>query len=111
MLLLDLFKLPRLQRKFIQLLHLVFDELAAGLPLLLLGLEPVELVLQLAPLLVLAAHLIEQQMVAGVAIEQGELVIGFEQHLVGMLAMDVDQQLAQVLELGEGHGHAVDVAA
>ena len=111
MLLFYLLKLPRLQGKFVQLLHLILDKLAAGFPLLLLGLEPVQLVLQLAPLLIVLTHLVEQQMVAGVAIEQGELVVGFEQHLMGVLTMDVDQQLAQILELGEGDGHAVDIAA
>ena len=33
-------------------------------------------------------------MVAGVAVEQGELVVGFEQHLVGMLTV---RELTQVL--------------
>jgi hypothetical protein len=61
--------------------------------------------LQLAPLLVVAAHIIEEQMVTGVAVQQGELVIGFEQHLVSVLTVDVDQQLTQVPELGEGDGN------
>ena len=111
MLLFNLFKLSRLKGKFVQLLHLVFDELTAGFPLLLLGLEPVELVLQLAPLLVVAAYIVEEQMMTGVAVQQGELVIGFEQHLVSVLTVDVDQQLTQVPELGEGDGNPVDIAA
>ena len=76
-LLLYLFKLPRLQGKFVQLLHLILDQLATSLSLLLLGLEPVQFVLQLAPLLIVLAHLVEQQMVTGIAVEQGELVVRF----------------------------------
>ena len=41
----------------------------------------------------------------GVAVQQGELVIGFEQHLVSVLTVDVDQQLTQVPELGRGDGN------
>ena len=56
MLLFNLFKLSRLKGKFVQLLHLVFDELTAGFPLLLLGLGRLSSFLQLAPLLVVAAQ-------------------------------------------------------
>ncbi|MNJ19966.1 hypothetical protein D3C77_142920 [compost metagenome] len=110
-LLFDGLKLPGLQGELIQLLHLILDELATGLPLLLLGLEAVELVLQLAPQLIVLAHLIEQQVVTGIAIQQGELIVGFEQQLMRVLAVNVDQQLTQALELHQGDGDAVDVAA
>ncbi|MNF70206.1 hypothetical protein D3C84_521080 [compost metagenome] len=50
-------------------------------------------------------------MVAGVPIQQGKLIIGLEQHLVGVLAVDVDQQLAKAAQLHQGNGYPVDVAA
>ena len=46
---------------------------------------------------------------AGLAVEQSALGLGLHQGLVGVLAMDVHQQVAQFAQLGGSGGHAVDV--
>ena len=104
-------KFAGLQGKLVEFLHLIFEQLATGLALLLLGLEASQLVLQLAPALIVFAHLAKEQGMTGVTVEQGKLIVGAQQQLVGVLAVHVNQQLAQALELGQRHGHAVDIAA
>jgi len=47
---------------------------------------------------------------AGVFIEQAAMGVGFEQGLVFVLAVDIDQQLAQGFQVTQRAGRAVDVA-
>jgi hypothetical protein len=56
-------------------------------------------------------HTLSKRILTGIAIEQRFLVFGFGQQLVRMLAVDLDQQLAQLAKLGERDGGAVDKAA
>jgi hypothetical protein len=56
-------------------------------------------------------HFAGQRAAAGIGIQQFALGFGFYQRLVGVLAVDVDQKLAQQLELGQRGRLAVDEAA
>jgi len=73
--------------------------------------ELVHALVQLAPLLRLAAHLGDQVIVARISVEQGQLMGPREQRLVFMLAVDLDQQGGQLSELARVGGAAVDPGA
>jgi hypothetical protein len=75
--------------------------------LLMLG----QLAAALVPLAIVLCHKLSKRILTGIAIEQRFLVFGFGQQLVRMLAVDLDQQLAQLAKLGERDGRAVDKAA
>jgi hypothetical protein len=47
-------------------------------------------------------HTLSKRILTGIAIEQRFLVFGFGQQLVRMLAVDLDQQLAQLAKLESG---------
>src|SRR5574344_1769163 len=98
-LLLDLLIFTGLQGEGVELFDLVLQQLAAGLSLALVLLQAHSFVLQLSPLLIVLAGSFQQAVVAGIAIEDGELVVGFEQQLMGVLTVNIDEQLSQALEL------------
>jgi len=56
-------------------------------------------------------YLARQLLAAGVFVQQAAVSIGFEQGLVFVLVVDVDQQFAKGLEVALGAGRAVDIAA
>ena len=70
-----------------------------------------QLAAALVPLAIVLGHTLSKRILTGIAVEQRFLVFGFGQQLVGMLAMDLDQQLAQLAQLRERDGGAVDEAA
>ena len=70
-----------------------------------------QLLAGLAPALCGKLHLTGEVGGACVFVEQAAVGVGLEQRLVFMLAVDVDQQLAQSLEVALGAWRAIDVAA
>ncbi len=48
---------------------------------------------------------------SGIVIEQPALGIPFEQGLMGMLAMNINELFPEVAQLGQRHGTAIDVGA
>ena len=70
-----------------------------------------QLAATLVPLAVMLGHALSERILTGIAVEQRFLVFGFGQQLVRMLAVDLDQQLAQLAQLRERDGGAVDKAA
>ena len=103
----NLLKLSRQRVKFVQLFKLVLQQIGAGGTLLMLG----QLAAALVPLAIVLGHTLSERILTGIAVEQRFLVFGFGQQLVRMLAMDLDQQLAQLAQLRERDGGAVDEAA
>ncbi len=107
----DALKLARLRTEVVQLFQLVVQQLGAGAALLALLLMLGQLAAAVVPQAIVLCHLLEQGIFTGIAIEQGFLVIGFGQQLVGVLAVDLNKKLAQLTQLGERHRRAVDKAA
>ena len=70
-----------------------------------------QLLAGLAPALCGQLHLTSEVGGACVFVEQAAVGVGLEQRLVFMLAVNVDQQLAQSLEVALGAWRAIDVAA
>ena len=97
--------------KFVQLFKLILQQIGTGSALLALLLMLGQLAAALVPLAIVLGHALSEHILTGIAVEQGFLVFGFGQQLVGMLAMDLDQQLAQLAQLRERDGGAVDKAA
>ncbi len=92
----NLLKFPCYRRKLVQLFKLILQQLTAGFPLLRLLLMLRQRAAALVPCLIGCPHLNEQVVMTGVGIQQVLLMIGFEQQLMGMLTVDLDQQLAQI---------------
>ena len=107
----NLLKLSRQRVKFIQFFKLVLQQIGAGGTLLALLLMLGQLAAALVPLAIVLCHALSERILTGIAVEQRFLVFGFGQQLVRMLAMDLDQQLAQFAQLRERDGGAVDEAA
>ena len=82
-------------RQFIQLFDLVFEQLQLSQVLLAVLFELLQLIISLTPVLVGKAGLFHQFAVAGVLIQHRQLLFRLHQLLVGMLTMDVDQQLTE----------------
>ena len=107
-LLFQLFQFVVAQGHF-QPFQLVAEQLMTG-ALLVAGGQALQFLAGLAPALGGQLHLARQFLAAGVLVEQAAVVSGFEQRLVLVLAVDVDQQLAEGLRSPSGQGCAVDVA-
>ena len=110
MLLLQVLQLVFAQAQVVQFFELVAEQLVTG-PLFVAGIgQALQFEPRLVPALGRHLHLPGQVDGPGVFVEQAPMGIGLEQGLVLVLAVDVDQQLAQGLEVAEGTGRAVDVA-
>ncbi|ABU75922.1 hypothetical protein ESA_00639 [Cronobacter sakazakii ATCC BAA-894] len=70
-----------------------------------------EIATALMPLAVALRHLRHELAFACIAIQQAFLMFGFKQKLVGVLTVNLNQQLAEFSQLRERHGGAVDKAA
>ena len=111
MFLLQLFQFVFSQRECLQLFKLIAEQLMAR-ALFVAGVGQVlKLLFGLAPALCRQLHLAGQVGGTGELVEQATMGIGLEQRLVFVLAVDIDQQLAQDLEVALGAGRAVDIAA
>ena len=73
--------------------------------------DALQLVACLFPALRCQLHLARQILAAGEFVKQAAVSIGFEQRLMFVLAVNVDQQFAECLEVALGAGGAVDIAA
>ena len=107
----NLLEFSRQRVKFVQLFKLILQQIGAGGALLALLLMLGQLAAALVPLAIVLGHTLSKRILTGIAVEQRFLVFGFGQQLVGMLAVDLDQQLAQLAQLRERDGGAVDEAA
>jgi len=107
----NLLEFSRQRVKFVQLFKLVLQQIGAGGALLALLLVQGQLAATLVPLAVMLGHALSERILTGIAVEQRFLVFGFGQQLVRMLAVDLDQQLAQFAQLRERDGGTVDKAA
>jgi len=73
--------------------------------------EALQFLAGLAPALRGELHLTGQISSAGIFVEQAPVSVGFQQGLVFVLAVDIDQQFAEGLEITERAGCAIDIAA
>jgi hypothetical protein len=110
----DLDPFAVLHRQLVQFADLPFEALAFQHHVLGIGLEFLALARQRLPGLVAAGdmpHLFDGARIAhgDLVVQQGALGIALHQRLVRVLAVDVDQQLAQFAQLAGGGGDAVDV--
>ena len=96
------------RRELFQLAELPLEALALEQHVLRVALEFFALPRQRAPLPVGGGDRLHVFLQAGLRIEQLALRIGFQQGLVRMLAMDVDQHFADLAQLRDGGGHAID---
>ncbi len=99
------------QGQVFQFFQLVAEQLVAGALLITLAGNALQVVACLLPALCSQLHLARQLLAAGVLVEQAAVGVALEQRLVFMLAVDVDDQLAERLEVSLRAGAAVDVAA
>ncbi len=99
------------QRQIFQLFQLIAEQLMASALLVALAGDTLKFIARLLPALRGELHLARQLLAAGVLVEQAAVGVGLEQRLVFVLAVDIDDQLAQCLEVGLRAGAAVDVAA
>ena len=100
--------------QFFQLAHLPFEPFALVQHIGGIGFEFFALAHQRAPALVQQRHLARVLFRARLArrrlaVEQGALRFAFQQRLMRMLAVDVDQHVAQLAQLRGGGGDAVDI--
>ena len=107
----DLDPLALFWRKPLQLSHLPFKPLSLRLRNLFVLLEFVELFRQRLPAPVGIANRRDLGAQAGMVVEQFSLAVRLEQGLVRVLPVNVDQPFAQIAQLGNGGGDAVDEAA
>ena len=98
----NLFKLTRLRVKFVQLFKLVRQQLRTRGALLALLLVLGELAAALMPLAVVLRHKLSKRVLTRIAIKQGFLLFWFDELLMRVLTVDLDKQLAEFAELGEG---------
>ncbi len=111
MFLFQLFQLGFAQAQAFELFELIAEQLVAS-ALLVAGVgESLQLLARLSPALRGKLYLSGQIGGACVFVEQAAMGVGFQQGLVFMLAMDIDQQLAQGFQVAKGAGRAIDVAA
>ena len=87
----DLLIFTLLRSEVVQLFQLILQQLAAGFALLRLLLMQCQGAAALMPGLIAGAHLLQQIVVTGIGIQQMFLVVWFEQKLMGMLAVDLNQ--------------------
>ena len=105
------FSLTELEQRIRQLVEfadLPFEPLAFQQHILGVGLEFQPLPCQRLPHLVGGRHRLGVAEQAGLTVQQGALRLGFQQGLMRMLAVDIDQHLAQLAQLRGGGGDAVD---
>ena len=110
-LLLQLFQLVVAQGQVLQLFQLVAEQLMTSALFVAAGRQALQFLARLAPALRGQLHLARQFLAAGILVEQAAVGVGFEQRLVLVLAVDVDQQFAEGLEIAQRAGGAVDIAA
>ncbi len=103
--------LVRLRRKIVEFFQLILQQFATRLALLRQLLMLRQIATALMPGLIVAAHLAQQIVMAGVGVKQVFLMVGFKQQLVSVLAVDLNQQLAQIPQLRQRHRGTVDKAA
>ncbi|KAG1316537.1 hypothetical protein G6F62_013424 [Rhizopus arrhizus] len=101
----------RAQRQLVQFLNLPLDAIALRRQAGGVFLCGFQLPRPRAPLLPGLADGLAQIAMAAVSVQQVALGIGAHQALMGMLAVDVDQAVAQFAQLGDGGGRAVDIGA
>lgn len=101
----------RTQPQAVQFVRLPLQAVAFGGQRLGVLLGGIELAGQRAPLLPGLRHRLAQFGVPAVGVEQVALGLGAHQALVGVLAVDVDQSVAELAQLGDRGRHAVDVGA
>ena len=107
----QLLQLVFTQAEILQLFQLIAEQLVAC-ALLVAGIrQAFEFLASLPPFLRGQLHLASQVAGTGIFVEQAAMGVGLEQRLVLVLAVDVDQQLTQRLEVAQRAGGAVDVAA
>ncbi|MNE31463.1 hypothetical protein D3C80_1250330 [compost metagenome] len=107
----QLLQLVFAEAEVFQFFELVAEQLMAG-SLFVAGVgQAVEFMAGLSPALRRQLYLAGQVGGAGELVEQAAMSVGFQQRLVFMLAVNVDQQLTQGLEVAQRAGRAVDVAA
>ena len=99
------------QRQRFQLLELVAEQLVAGALFVAAAGHPFQLLAGLPPALRGEQYLTGQLAGAGIGIQQAAVGIGLEQRLVFVLAVDVDQQFAERLEVALRTRRAIDVGA
>ena len=104
----DVSPLARLQRQFVQLRHLPFQPLAFLQDVFGIAFEFLARAPHRLPAAVRIGHRLRLQLQAGLVIQQLALRIGAQQRLMRVLAMNIDQQLAQFTQLRRGRCTAVD---
>ena len=109
--LLQLLQLVVAEGEVFQLLQLIAEQLMAGALFIAAAGKAFQLAAGLFPALGCQLHLTGQITGAGIFIEQPAVGVGFEQGLVFVLAVNVDQQLAKCLEIALWAGAAIDIGA
>jgi len=99
------------EREILQLFQLIAEQLVACALLVAAVAQPFQGLARLPPALRGQLHLARQVLAAAVLVEQAPVGVGLEQRLVLVLAVNVDQQFAQRLEITLRAGCAIDVAA
>src|SRR5690625_356928 len=94
----------------VQLLHLVAQQLLPRLQLALVLLQGLDALGQLAVFARQPGAVPDRLLGPGHGIQQAGLVVALQQGLLAVLAVDVDQQAAQLAKILKGGGAAVDVA-
>src|SRR5438046_8269229 len=107
----DLLPLAFARRKFFQIDDPLGDVGALGLALRELGARFGGNLLQPLPVAERLGRLTRKRFGGGVRVQELALRRGAQQRLVRVLAVQVDQPLARLLELSKGRGMAVDEAA
>lgn len=109
LLLLQAFQFVFAEGQVFQFFQLVAEQLVAGALFVAATRQAFEFLAGLLPALRGELHLARQLLAAGVLVEQAPVGLALQQRLVLVLAMDVDQQFAQALQVAQRAGRAVDV--
>ncbi|MNH02020.1 hypothetical protein D3C79_612480 [compost metagenome] len=109
--LLQLLQFVLAQAEVVQFFQLVAEQLVAGALLVARVGQALQLQAGLVPALGCKLYLAGQVDGTGILVKQAAVGVGLEQRLVLMLAVNVNQQLAERLEVAKRAGRAIDVAA
>lgn len=103
-LLLQLLQLALAKRKVFQLFELVAEQLVAGALLVAAVAQSLQCLAGLPPALCSKLYLARQFLAAAELIEQASMGVRLQQRLMLVLAVNIDEKLAQRLEITLGQG-------